>query len=157
MRKIYIFAAILSILTGVIVLPPFLAAHAVYIIVPSAISQNPVASATEPGLGDTWIGYSLLKRICAAESNYGPDNEPRQFLPDGSVLWGWDNGVIVHRDAGECQINTLAHADELKLLGLDVVHNEADNIAYAKLLYDREGWRPWIASKTHWDPENLVK
>ncbi|MGH7782272.1 MAG: hypothetical protein ACREO5_00285 [Candidatus Binatia bacterium] len=63
----------------------------------------------------------------------------------------------MHRDVGECQINTWAHADELRRLRFDVIHSEADNVTYAKILFDREGWRPWIASKPHWDPDGLIQ
>jgi hypothetical protein len=54
------------------------------------------------------------------------------------------------RDVGVLQINLEAHGDELARLGLDVVNSEADNIAYGKLLYDREGLKPWFPSRKCW-------
>ena len=156
MRRPYVFWTILSFTLVFALIPPALNAKAVYLIVPSFGTES-LATALIRSKDDIWDDYPLLKRICAAESNYGPNNEPRQFLPDGSVLWGWEDGKIVHRDVGSCQINTWVHADELKRLGLDVIDSEADNVAYAKILFDREGWRPWKNSKHHWDPENLVK
>ena len=39
------------------------------------------------------------------------------------------------------------HLKETKRLGLDVINSEADNVAYAKILWDKEGSRPWKASK----------
>jgi hypothetical protein len=125
------------------------------------ISQNLVKESI-------WAGYPLLKRICGAESAGGPENQPKQFDDDGTPNWGWDHDpyhpgkwIRVERDVGDCQINILVHSPELKNMGLNVVHNEADNITFAKWLYDREGWRPWIASKTMpsgngWDEGNLI-
>lgn len=104
-----------------------------------------------------WDGYALLKRICATESDSGPESEPRQFLPDGSILWGWQDDKIVKRDVGTCQINIKAHGDEISKLGLDVISNMDDNVHYAKILFDREGWHPWVASKKGWDPENMIR
>jgi|SRR6185437_13484593 len=112
----------------------------------------------------TWANYPLLKRICGTESNDGPDSEPLQFDPGtDNPRWGWEASstapggkVRVQRDVGACQINIKAHADELAALHLDVIHSLADNVAYAKLLFDREGWEPWQASKTGWDPKDLV-
>jgi hypothetical protein len=113
-----------------------------------------------------WDGYPLLKRICGAESAGGPENKPRQFDDGGSPLWGWEkHGVIyarVQRDVGACQINTWVHAGDYEKMGLDVIHSEADNIAFAKWLFDTQGWHPWIASKTMqsgngWDQDGLIQ
>ncbi len=97
-----------------------------------------------------WDGYAQLKRICAAESNYDPTSEPRQRLPDGSLLWGWQDGKIIKRDIGACQINLKVWGTTASAMGLDVVNSEDDNIAFAKWLYDRYGWKPWSASKGDW-------
>lgn len=112
-----------------------------------------------------WAKYPLLKRICATESDDGPDSQPWQFDPGtNDPRWGWEASstapggkIRVYRDVGACQINTIAHADELAHLHLDVIHSFADNVAYAKILFDREGWQPWAASKSHWDPDNLIR
>jgi hypothetical protein len=104
-----------------------------------------------------WDGYPILKRICAAESNYSPDNEPRQFLPDGSIEWGWDGGKIVKRDVGACQLNTKVWGDTAKAMGLDIMNSEADNIAFAQWLYDHYSWHPWLASKRFWDPNDTIQ
>lgn len=113
-----------------------------------------------------WDGYPLLRRICGSESAGGPRNEPRQFEGDGTPNWGWEKHgagyARVQRDVGACQINTWVHAGDYEKMGLDVVHSEADNIAFAKWLFDTQGWHPWIASKTMpsgngWDEDGLIQ
>jgi hypothetical protein len=54
------------------------------------------------------------------------------------------------RNVGVLQINLKARASELAALVLDSVHSKAANIAYGKLLYAREGLRPWFTSKKCW-------
>lgn len=100
-------------------------------------------------LEGVWAGYPLLKRICAVESTGDRHLEPQQFLSDGSPIWGHDpkTGLPVKRDVGACQINLYVHATEAAALKLDVINSEADNIKYAKILFDREGWQPWSASR----------
>ena len=101
----------------------------------------------------------MLKKVAACESMGDVNAEPRQFLPDGSPLWGNDpkTGLPVRRDVGILQINTIAHQDELQALQLDVVHSEADNITYGKLLYAREGLQPWFASRRCWSGQNSAQ
>jgi hypothetical protein len=72
-----------------------------------------------------------------------------------SILWSLDpkTGKPIQRDIGDLKINLDAHRSELDTLGLDVVHSEADNIAYGKVLYVREGLKPWFASKHCWSGE----
>lgn len=95
--------------------------------------------------------YPILKRIAACESTGSVENEPRQFLPDGSPLWGIDHGVIVKRDVGLFQINLKAHAEELANLHLDVVTKIDDNANYALILFERNGTRDWLPSKSCWN------
>ena len=65
--------------------------------------------------------YPILEHIAACESTGNPNGTPRQFNTNGSPLWGNDakTGKPIMRDVGIFQINTWAHADELKKLGLD--------------------------------------
>lgn len=104
-----------------------------------------------------WAGYPLLRAICATESDYSPTGTPRQFLPDGKVLWGWQDGHIVNRDVGACQLNTWVWESKAKSMGLDIVHSEDDNITFAKWLFNKYGWKPWIASKRGWDSNGTVQ
>ena len=122
--------------------------------IPLILAQNlPLRPSGAPQTDDSlfWAKYPILKRISACESTGDKNGTPRQFNDDGSILWGHEriNGkvVVIKRDAGEFQINTIAHADELKKLGLDVVNSESDNRAYALILYLRNGTADWNASK----------
>ena len=107
----------------------------------------PVAKAETP---TTWEGYPLLKKLCSCESWWSPNGEPRQFREDGSILWGQDkNGKIVKRDVGACQIATNYWLKTSQELGYNIFTYEG-NIGFAKWLYDREGSRPWNASRACW-------
>jgi len=52
-------------------------------------------------------------------------------------------------DNGLFQISDLYHGPRVRSLGLDV-GDPADNIAYARILYDESGLQPWSASKHCW-------
>lgn len=52
-------------------------------------------------------------------------------------------------DNGLFQISDLYHGPEVRRRGLDV-GNPADNIAFARILYDRNGLQDWSASKHCW-------
>lgn len=80
------------------------------------------------------VGHIMVE-VARCESGW------RQFKEDGSVLmshYGTD-------DAGVFQINKV-HLPELKLLNLDR-NKTLDNIAFARVLYDRNGLRDWEASR----------
>src|SRR3990167_6058732 len=66
----------------------------------------------------------------------------RQFDANGNVV----KGARDKRDTGIFQINTYYHGEEAKRLGHDITTLEG-NLAYAKTLYEKEGTRPWNASK----------
>lgn len=111
-------------------------------------------SAPRLSIAQIWATDPNLERVCSCESWGDPSKVPRQFNTDGSPLWGNDpkTGKPIKRDVGECQINTLAHADELARLHLDVVNSAADNVAYANILYQRNGLKDWAPSKQCWSP-----
>lgn len=67
-----------------------------------------------------------------------------QFRDDGEPVQG------PTQDFGLFQIHIPTHGPRLEQLGLDVKHSIEDNIAYARLLYDSEGWQPWTASEHCW-------
>lgn len=122
----------------------------------SLLSTALAAQTPSPSLPvSVWDGYTILKRVASCESTGSAENEPRQFNADGSVLWGrdpklWNTMRATTTDVGELQISLTYHSKEIQELGLNVVNSEADNIAYGKILYDREGLRPWLASKNCW-------
>lgn len=66
-----------------------------------------------------------------------------QFNSNGSTT------VSVTGDVGVFQINHV-HFAEAKQLGLDIRNSQQDNIAYAMILYARNGTRDWNSSKACW-------
>lgn len=90
--------------------------------------------------------YPELKRICSCESTGSPNNEPRHFDADGSVLLGRINP----NDIGQCQINTHYHRDAAEALNLDL-WDEKDNKTYAEYLYENQGHQPWFWSNKCWN------
>jgi hypothetical protein len=133
--------------------PPVLARPAVFEVVVTAVHASDAPQTIPEAKNDPFSGYPILERIAACESTGNPVGIPRQFLPDGTPLWGNDpkTGKPIKRDVGVLQINTWAHKDELAKLGLDVVDSEADNIKYGIMLYERSGTQPWIASEDCWE------
>lgn len=107
--------------------------------VPLAATFNPFA------------GYPLLERISACESTGDPNGTPRQFLADGSVLWGNDptTGKPIKRDLGILQINTYVWGSLAAKMG-DDLYTEAGNAAFGKWLFATYGSSPWNASKGCW-------
>ena len=69
----------------------------------------------------------------------------RQFYPDGTVV----TGKIDPRDTGKYQISTHYHGETANKMGLDLFTEEG-NEAYAKWLFEKEGTKPWNASKECW-------
>lgn len=86
-------------------------------------------------------GDTLFASIVACESHF---TQYDYSQPD-SALHNPDSTYVI----GIAQINTKAHADEIKQLGYDVgkLH---DNLAYGALLYKREGVNPWHTSAWCW-------
>jgi hypothetical protein len=107
---------------------------------------------SKPTPAEVFAKYPILRRIASCESSGNVNAVPRQFLSDGTPLWGEDpvTKIRFHRDVGILQINTKAHAAELAKLGLDVVNSETDNVYYAEILYERSGTEPWVASMNCW-------
>lgn len=89
----------------------------------------------------------LPRELLAAggcESNGSPANPPRQFNADGTVVRNTNvrrDGSISY-DYGAFQLNSV-HIPEAKKLGLDIINSEADNYAFALILYKRHGISPW--------------
>jgi hypothetical protein len=100
---------------------------------------------------DKWPGYPLLERISACESTGDVNATPRQFLPDGSVLWGNGptTGKPMKRDEGILQVNSWVWGKLAASMGDDLA-TEAGNLAFGKWLFDKQGSEPWNASKGCW-------
>jgi hypothetical protein len=88
----------------------------------------------------------ILAEIAYCESEF------EQVDPaTGQVKRGWQNPA----DIGVMQINVHYHGATAKAMGLDL-DNLYDNMAFARYLYDREGTRPWNASKYCWGPAAAI-
>jgi hypothetical protein len=96
----------------------------------------------------------VLREIAACESTGSKTGQPRQFLPNGDVLWGNDpkTGQPIKRDVGELQINTWVWGKEAAGMDLDIVNSEHDNVYFGYLLYEKYGEQPWSASEGCWNP-----
>jgi hypothetical protein len=84
----------------------------------------------------------VLISVAQCESHF------RHTLADGSVLKGTVDGA----DTGVMQINRRFHEKRAQSLGLDLFDLE-DNLAYARILYNEQGTKPWSASAPCWRPE----
>lgn len=84
-------------------------------------------------------GYPDLARIAFCESAY------RHNTPEGDVL----RGYVDKRDVGIMQINEHYHGQTAEELGYDI-YTIRGNLAYARYLYEKQGSRPWNASKACW-------
>ncbi|WKZ26755.1 MAG: hypothetical protein QY304_01480 [Candidatus Paceibacterota bacterium] len=82
----------------------------------------------------------IMIRIAFCESTF------RQNDKDGNVLRGVQNS----KDVGIMQINEYFHADKAKQMNLDI-HVIEGNMEFARYLFEREGTRPWNASKKCWN------
>lgn len=81
----------------------------------------------------------ILAEIAKCESTF------RQYSSTGEVI----KGKVNKSDVGVMQINKYYHLKQAEKLGYDL-HTIEGNMAYAKLLYDKEGTRPWNASSKCW-------
>lgn len=100
-------------------------------------------SNVEQAVREYFKDIPVMVSVARCESQF------RQTFPDGSIL----RGTIDPRDIGVMQINTGYHASEAVKYNLDL-HNLEDNMAYARILYEKKGTQPWNASAKCWN--NIV-
>ena len=81
----------------------------------------------------------ILAEIAKCESRF------RQVGKDGKVL----RGEVNKSDLGLLQVNEYYHGEKAEDLGYDLTTVNG-NLAYAKYLYNKEGTKPWSASKKCW-------
>jgi hypothetical protein len=87
----------------------------------------------------------VMADIARCESRF------RQFDSAGGPLGGGLGGNMI----GVFQINAPVHAAYAAGLGMDIYTLEG-NFAYAKLLYEEEGTRPWRSSGKCWNNEEEI-
>lgn len=113
----------------------------------SPAKASRIATSTDPNVGlealirKEFADTPVMIEISRCESHF------RQFEKDGSV----HRGEINPQDVGLFQVNEHYHLEESKKLGIDI-YTVAGNIAFAKLLYARNGTRDWNWSKSCWQP-----
>lgn len=56
------------------------------------------------------------------------------------------------QDSGIFQLHEPSHGKRMEKLGLDPFDVE-DNVAFARMLYDEQGWKPWVCA---WSKEHLA-
>lgn len=69
----------------------------------------------------------------------------RHTLTDGSVI----SGKVDPADTGVMQINLRFHETRAKKMGYNL-HDLQGNLAYARMLYEEQGTKPWNASAPCW-------
>lgn len=82
----------------------------------------------------------IMAKIAMCESSL------KHYGANGKVI----RGKVDDADVGLMQINERYHGETAKKMGLDLETIEG-NLAYAKYLYDKEGTKPWNASKKCWN------
>lgn len=93
--------------------------------------QNPCVAQIEVWFGANPAVERHMERIAWRESRWEPNPKP------------WRNSL------GCLQVSWSAHEAELRRLGVtrDMLGDPAVNVAYARLLYQREGDHPWLATR----------
>ena len=86
-----------------------------------------------------FAGIPVMAEIAQCESRF------RQFYSLDVPLAGGSGGNMI----GVFQINAPVHASYARSLGMDIYTLEG-NFAYARLLYENEGTRPWLSSRSCW-------
>ncbi|MDD5050260.1 MAG: hypothetical protein PHV93_00770 [Candidatus Pacebacteria bacterium] len=103
----------------------------------STVVDQPVT--LEAHVREVFKDTPILAEVARCESQF------RQFGTDGKII----RGEVNKHDVGLMQINEGYHAEQAEKLGLDLYTLDG-NIAYAKVLYEKEGTAPWSASKPCW-------
>ena len=87
----------------------------------------------------------LLIEVAKCESHL------RQFRGNGDVVRGQANPY----DVGVMQINEFYHLERAERLGFNIYTAEG-NVGYGRYLYEKEGTKPWSASKPCWGKFNQI-
>jgi hypothetical protein len=95
---------------------------------------------TEAVVREYFKDIPIMIQVARCESTF------RHTLADGSVL----RGVVDSADTGVMQINKRYHERTAAAMGLDL-EDLADNLAYARHLYEEQGTQPWNSSSPCWN------
>ncbi len=103
-----------------------------------AFSQN--AQSVEEYVEAYFADIPVMIEIARCESAF------RHFGKNGSVL----RGDRIKEDIGVMQVNEFYHKKTADKLGLDLYGIEG-NVTYARVLFEKEGTTPWLASSKCWN------
>lgn len=113
---------------------------------PPLPAPMPQVQTVEEYVREYFADEPLLAEIAKCESHF------KQFGKNGQVLKNANSSAV-----GVFQIMSSLHADMAdEKLGLDI-YSLQGNAAYARYLYEREGTRPWNASKACWSKSQAYK
>ncbi len=116
-------------------------------IFPSAQAAFEQPQTVEEYVRDYFTDEPIMIEIAKCESQF------RQYGKDGQVLKNSQGSSAI----GLFQIMSSIHADFADdKLGLDV-YSLQGNAAYARYLFDKQGTRPWDASKACWGKSQAYK
>jgi hypothetical protein len=114
--------------------------------VAASMSAMPKSQTVEEYIREYFADEPIMAEIAKCESQF------RQFGKNGKVIQNPDSSAV-----GVFQIMSSIHADFADdKLGLDV-YSLQGNAAYARYIYDRQGTRPWDASKACWSKSQAYK
>ena len=107
------------------------------------------SSTTKPILTPT-LNPELVS-VCSCEATGRPDNDPTLHHYEPGSTSTLLIGRVNPADRGMCQINMDAHGGTTKQIGMDILNNYSDYVAYANHLHERFGLQPWTYSQHCWD------
>jgi hypothetical protein len=99
----------------------------------------PVSQTVEGYVREYFADIPEMIAVAECESRF------RQFDKDGKVIKNPGSTAI-----GVMQIMASLHTEPAQKLGLDITTVEG-NLGYARYLYEKQGIRPWNASKKCWE------
>lgn len=103
-----------------------------------SIALMPQSQSVEGYTREYFADAPVMIAIAQCESRF------RQFDKDGKILKNAHSSAV-----GVMQIMSSLHTDTAKKLGHDITTVEG-NLGYARHLYEKEGTKPWNASKKCW-------
>lgn len=113
----------------------------------ATFQSMPQSQTVEEYVRDYFADEPIMIEIAKCESQF------RQYGRDGQVLKNSEGSSAI----GLFQIMSSIHADFADdKLGLDV-YSLQGNAAYARYIFDRQGTRPWDASKACWSKSKAYK
>ena len=112
----------------------------------AVVSVMPQSQSVQQYIDGYFADEPIMAAIASCESHF------EQFGPDGQVLKNGHSSAV-----GVFQIMSSVHASFAdEKLGLDIDSLQG-NAAYAQYLYQKEGTKPWDASKGCWSKSAAYK